>query len=45
MNRLKINIGKTQLMTLGGQSFKSKWQQFDVQLHGTLSLRETQSDT
>ncbi len=36
MNRLKINIGKTQLMTLGGQSFKSKWQQFDVQLHGTL---------
>ena len=45
MNRLKINIGKTQLMTVGGQSFKSKWQQFDVQLHGTLSLRETQSDT
>ena len=35
MNRLKINIGKTQLMTLGGQSFKSKRQQFDVQLHGT----------
>ena len=35
MNRLKINIGKTQLMTLGGQSFKPKWQQVDVQLHGT----------
>ena len=35
MNRLKINVGKTQLMTLGGQSFKPKWQQVDVQLHGT----------
>ena len=35
MNRLKINVGKTQLMTLGGQSFKPKWQQVYVQLHGT----------
>ena len=35
MNRLKINVGKTQLITLGGQSFKPKWQQVDVQLHGT----------
>ena len=34
-NQLKINIGKTQLMTLGGQSFRSKWQQVDVQLQGT----------
>ena len=35
MNWLKMNIGKTQLMTLGGKSFKSKWQQADVQLQGT----------
>ena len=34
-NQLKMNIGKTQLMTLGGQSFRSKWQQVDVQLQGT----------
>ena len=35
MNRLKMNIGKTQLMTLGGKSFKYEWQQVDVQLQGT----------
>ena len=34
-NQLKLNIGKTQLMTFGGQSFRSKWQQVDVQLQGT----------
>ena len=34
-NQLKLNIGKTQLMTLGGQSFRSKWQQVDAQLQGT----------
>ena len=41
-NRLKMNIGKTQLMTLGGHSFKSKWQQVDVQLQGT-TIPETES--
>ena len=34
-NQLKLNVGKTQLMTLSGQSLRSKWQQVDVQLQGT----------
>ena len=39
---MQLNIGKTQLMTLGGHSFKSKWQQVDVQLQGT-TIPETES--